>query len=200
MPHNFNFDRRGGGSIATDTLESSSYPTTPPASTETHFKSIPTIGGSEGGFIGLVVGLGVILIVSCVSIFLLLRCRKHGGRSIQGKSGEVGVETPRRRGTLFGFKSKNPRGSGWIRAPDGEADEERDVWDANMHDAAGPYDPVQSSVKMERSAYGDVTTNNQKKDDYEPPQRPRVFPDPFDVDEYANSNTKNGGQPPTSRV
>lgn len=67
-----------------------------------------------------------------------------------------------------------------------------------MHDAAGPYDPVQSSVKMERSAYGDATTNNQKKDDYEPPQRPRVFPDPFDVDEYANSNTKNGGQPPTS--
>ncbi|KLO18183.1 hypothetical protein SCHPADRAFT_899979 [Schizopora paradoxa] len=120
---------RGGGSIASDTRDPTAFPTTPPASTQTHFKSIPKIAGSEGGFIGLVVGLGVIFIGCCIGIFFLLRHRRHGGRLTRSKSGKVGVEDPSgRRGTLFGWRSSNPKRSGWVRASGGEEGE--DEWDA----------------------------------------------------------------------
>ncbi|KAF7297212.1 hypothetical protein MIND_00954300 [Mycena indigotica] len=36
-------------------------------------RDTPRIGGSTGGFIGLVVGLSVIIVVSCIAIFWLLR-------------------------------------------------------------------------------------------------------------------------------
>ena len=67
-------------------------------------------------------------------MFFLLRNYKHGGRTVPGKSGEVGKEVtgagggfPRRRGTLFGFSSDNPKRSGWVRAPG----ENEDEWDAD---------------------------------------------------------------------
>lgn len=149
-------------------------PTSPPASTHTHFGPlVPKIGGSEGGqhintrffisfasdiltsitgFIGLVVGLGVIFIGSCIGVFFLLRNRKHGGRTIRGKSGEVGVEAPlppgapRRRGTLFGWRSQNPKKAGFVRA---NAGEDEDEWDAsdNLHTYG------RESVQLERN-YG----------------------------------------------
>ncbi|KAH8114168.1 hypothetical protein DFH11DRAFT_1769383 [Phellopilus nigrolimitatus] len=137
---NFVLERRGGSDVTSDSIDVSSYPTAPPSSTHTHFKSIPTIGGTEGGFIGLVVGLGVIFLGSCVGVFFLLRNWKHGGRTVRGKSGEVGVEAlpagpdaPRRRGTLFGFRSTNPRKAGWVRAPG----EDEDEWDASDNLNAG---------------------------------------------------------------
>ncbi|KAI5117113.1 hypothetical protein M0805_003666 [Coniferiporia weirii] len=155
--------RRGGSDLATDTNDASSYPTTPPASTYTHFQSIPEIGGSEGGFIGLVVGLGVIIIGSCIAVFFLLRNWKHGGRTVRGRSGEVGVEVvppspgfPRRQGTLFGFRSENPNKAGWMRAPG----EDEDEWDASDNLGSGPYERVhggtygREDLPLERSTYG----------------------------------------------
>lgn len=119
---------RGGGSIASDSRDPTEFPSTPPASTQTHFKSIPKIAGSEGGFIGLVVGLGVVFIGCCIGIFFLLRHRRHGGRLTRAKSGKVGVEDPLgRKGTLFGWRSSNPKRGGWTRAHGGE---DGDEWDA----------------------------------------------------------------------
>ncbi|KAL5490679.1 hypothetical protein ACEPAI_5513 [Sanghuangporus weigelae] len=142
------------------------------ATTESKSNGIPEIGGSEGGFIGLIVGLGVILIGSCIGVFYLLRNYKHGGRTIPGKSGEVGVEVssggpsfPRRRGTLFGFRSQNPKRAGWVQAP---GDDEEDEWDANDTLGMGPYDPGRDDpVKLEGSTHnlrsapqGEVTVPN----------------------------------------
>jgi len=73
--------KRGGSGTAalTNTLDPSSYPTSPPQSS---YKSgVPKIGGSEGGFIGLVVGLGVLILLCSGAVYYLLRTRKHGGRS-----------------------------------------------------------------------------------------------------------------------
>ncbi|EJD06263.1 uncharacterized protein FOMMEDRAFT_18408 [Fomitiporia mediterranea MF3/22] len=156
--------RRGGSTISTDPNDPSSYPTTPPASTQTHFRSVPEIGGSEGGFIGLVIGLAIIFVGSCIGVFFLLRNWKHGGRTVPGKSGEIGKEPPpssgfpRRRGTLFGFRSKNPKQAGWVRAPG----EDEDDWDANDTLGTGPYDPApghgtnyeSEPVKLDRSMHG----------------------------------------------
>ena len=81
------------------------------------------------GFIGLVVGLGVIFIISCAGVFFLLHYRPHGGRTTRDKSGEIGKEVPKRRGTLFGFRSKNPRKGGWVPAPESADDDWDDGFD-----------------------------------------------------------------------
>lgn len=117
------------------------------------------------GFIGLVVGLGVIFIGSCIGVFFLLRHRKHGGRTVRGKSGEIGVEAPpvpgapRRRGTLFGWRSQNMKKAGFVRA---NAGEDEDEWDAsdNLH-AYG-----RESVQLERN-------HGQQQDVYDPYQNGR---------------------------
>lgn len=82
------------------------------------------------GFIGLVVGLGVIFIGSCIGIFLLLRHRPHGGRRTLKKSGRVGEESdfPHRRGTLFGFRSRAPGRDGWMRTGGDEWDSDMEEW------------------------------------------------------------------------
>ncbi|KAL5533499.1 hypothetical protein ACEPAF_5275 [Sanghuangporus sanghuang] len=152
--------------------DTSALSATVTATIESKSNGVPEIGGSEGGFIGLIVGLGVIFIGSCIGVFYLLRNYKHGGRTVPGKSGEVGVEAssggpsfPRRRGTLFGFRSQNPKRAGWIRAP---GDDEEDEWDANDTLGMGPYDPGRDSfVKLEGSTHnlrsapqGEVTVPN----------------------------------------
>lgn len=73
--------KRGGSGTAalTNTLDPSAYPTSPP---ESKYKSgVPKVGGSEGGFIGLIVGLGVLILVCLGTVYYLLRTRKHGGRA-----------------------------------------------------------------------------------------------------------------------
>lgn len=95
----------------------------------------------------------MVFIASCLGVFFLLRHRKHGGRTVRGKSGEVGVEAsavpgfPQRRGTLFGFRSQNPKNAGWMRAAD-----EDDEWDANdnLHPGTG-----RNSMQLEQSSYKD---------------------------------------------
>ncbi|KAG2121919.1 hypothetical protein DEU56DRAFT_833214 [Suillus clintonianus] len=36
-------------------------------------RAVPEIGGSQGGFIGLVVGLSVLILICCIAVFFLLR-------------------------------------------------------------------------------------------------------------------------------
>jgi len=77
-------DRRGGAAVPVDLVDSSAVPsvTPTPASTTTHVVSKPEIGGSEAGFIGLVIGLGAIFLLSCIAVFFLLRNWQHGGRTV----------------------------------------------------------------------------------------------------------------------
>lgn len=106
------------------------------------------------------VALSVIFVGSCIGVFFLLRNRKHGGRTTPAKSGEVGVEQPagvggfpRRRGTLFGFRSTNPSRAGWVRASAGEDEEE---WDADADNVHGGRAGGRESVELSRYGYGGV--------------------------------------------
>ena len=61
------------------------------------------------------------------------------------------METPRRRGTLYGFRSHNPKHAGWVQAPGDDEDE----WDANDTLGMGPYDPGRGDpVKLESNVRG----------------------------------------------
>lgn len=97
-------------------------------------------------------GLGVIFIASCIGVFFLLRYRPHGGRTTHEKSGEVGKEMPRRRGTLFGFRSKNPRKGGWVPAPNVADDD----WDDGFDRVRG--ERLGSIVEMTRSSETDANS------------------------------------------
>ncbi|KAF8522097.1 hypothetical protein BU17DRAFT_87196 [Hysterangium stoloniferum] len=78
--------RRGGSGTAalTNSLDPTLYPTTPPQSS---YKSgVPKIAGSKGGFIGLIVGLGVFIILFLFAAYYVLRIRPRR-RSIDNRSG-----------------------------------------------------------------------------------------------------------------
>lgn len=113
---------------------------------------VPEIGGSEGGasrpccpragvlnrspppgFIGLVVGLGIIVIASCVGVFFLLKHRGGGGskRHAPTVGGAVEMDFPAQ-GRLAGTFGGRARG-GWGRADSlgeyGPVDESGDIAD-----------------------------------------------------------------------
>ncbi|KAG8737369.1 hypothetical protein FRC10_008284 [Ceratobasidium sp. 414] len=94
------FVKKRGGSTQT-TITETSYPTAPPASTQHH------------GFLGLVIGLGVLIIVCCVGVWILLKKRKDRGEPLWRKRKTVG-ETSRSK-PMFGGKGK-----GWVRTGDGD--------------------------------------------------------------------------------
>ncbi|KAJ6542588.1 hypothetical protein B0H19DRAFT_1267833 [Mycena capillaripes] len=106
-------------------------------------RDAPRIGGSEGGFIGLVVGLGVIILVSCVAIYILLRDHSPSQRDREGRrhDSRYPSETSRtaslkprlpwseKLGGLFGggggtAKRNSKSGHGWIQASG-------DAWEAD---------------------------------------------------------------------
>ncbi|KAF8750002.1 hypothetical protein RHS01_09691 [Rhizoctonia solani] len=99
--------RGGGGGTFTET----SFATTPPASTQHHGHKIPEIAGSSGGFLGLVIGLGVLIIACCAGVYILMKRRKDRGdplwrsRKSVGNSMSQGIlgGTPRSRS-----RSPNP--------------------------------------------------------------------------------------------
>ncbi|KAL4246158.1 hypothetical protein ABKN59_009325 [Abortiporus biennis] len=107
------------------------------AQAETTSSSIPTIGGSSAGFIGLIVGLSVLFLICAIVVFILLRNHKpdayerHARRVLAGKREssiyEVPLGPPAMRSkfrNLFHFGRKH---EGWVRANSGDADE----WDAS---------------------------------------------------------------------
>ncbi|WWC68647.1 uncharacterized protein I206_102578 [Kwoniella pini CBS 10737] len=82
-PINGRMEKRGGSGqgITTTRAASISYGAGPPASTETKWRGIgnePKIAGSTGGFIGLIAGLVIVLIlVTFIGIYLWNRYRKR---------------------------------------------------------------------------------------------------------------------------
>ncbi|KAG9127445.1 hypothetical protein FRC07_013762 [Ceratobasidium sp. 392] len=106
------FVKKRGGSTQT-TITETSYPTVPPASTQHHGHKIPEIAGSSGGFLGLVIGLGVLIIACCIGVWILLKKRKDRGEPLWRKRKNVG-DTSRSK-SMFGGKGK-----GWVRTGDGE--------------------------------------------------------------------------------
>jgi len=87
---------------------------------------VPRIGGSEGGFIALVVALGVIIFASAIAIFLLLRNQGGGGRGRGHVShfvhaGRDGSFPAQRNGFRNLFSRKNAN-NGWVQQVDDEHD------------------------------------------------------------------------------
>ncbi|KAJ7041247.1 hypothetical protein C8F04DRAFT_1391345 [Mycena alexandri] len=106
-------------------------------------REAPRIGGSEGGFIGLVVGLVVIILISCVAIFILLRnhspserdreTRRHEARYPSESSLKDRIPWSGTLGGIFGrgaggtadaSKRASKSGHGWIQASG-------DAWEAD---------------------------------------------------------------------
>ncbi|KAI0737985.1 hypothetical protein C8Q80DRAFT_290282 [Daedaleopsis nitida] len=104
-------------------------------------ESRPEIGGSFGGFVGLVVGLSAIFLISCIGIFILLRnheptSHERQMRRARARTHDFSTELPigppgirERLARLFGKRT------GWVKASGGDGDE----WDAS-EDLAPYYD------------------------------------------------------------
>ncbi|CAE6377457.1 unnamed protein product [Rhizoctonia solani] len=101
--------KRGGGAA---TFTETTFATSPPTSTQHHGHKIPEIAGSSGGFLGLVIGLGVLIIASCVGVYILLKRRKDRGDPLWRKRKSVGNTMSQ--GILGGSRSKK----GWVRTGD----------------------------------------------------------------------------------
>ncbi|QRW00919.1 hypothetical protein RhiJN_28937 [Ceratobasidium sp. AG-Ba] len=68
------------------------------------------------GFLGLVIGLGVLIIASCVGVYILLKKRRDRGEPLWRKRKNVGDTHTTPSKPLFG-RSKN---KGWVRTGDGD--------------------------------------------------------------------------------
>ncbi|KAF8481425.1 hypothetical protein JB92DRAFT_3038468 [Gautieria morchelliformis] len=103
--------RGGSGTNAlTNTLDPSLYPTAPPPSK--FVAGVPKIGGSQAGFIGLIVGLGIFIILCCCAVFYLLHTRPHGGRA-GNKNHPISSSAP-----TGLFASRRKRNAGWVQQTD----------------------------------------------------------------------------------
>ncbi|KAG8829455.1 hypothetical protein FRC17_006549 [Serendipita sp. 399] len=100
---------RRGGSFQT-TLTDSVYPTARPSSSYHQGKPLPTIAGSFGGFLGLVIGLGVFAIVTSTAAFCLFRRYKRNKRF--SESGGAISGFPKAGGG--GFFGRNKKKKGWM--------------------------------------------------------------------------------------
>ncbi|KAJ7938215.1 hypothetical protein B0H13DRAFT_2301780 [Mycena leptocephala] len=110
-------------------------------------RDAPRIGGSQGGFIGLVVGLAIIILVSCVAIYILLRDhspsdRQREVRRQDSRYPSESSNTPlksrlpwsEKLGGIFGRGAPSKRtsksGHGWIQASG-------DAWEADEAERRG---------------------------------------------------------------
>lgn len=76
----------------------------------------PKIAGSEGGFIGLVTGLGIVVILAGLGFWLFHRRRQNNRRRDAEYAGSGA------RGTTGGSTSTRGQGQGWGRAADEDDD------------------------------------------------------------------------------
>jgi len=123
---------------------------------------IPKIGGSEGGFIGLLVALIVIIIISASVVFFLLRTQGGGGRGHghvshfvhAGQDGSFPVQRPKWKGfaNLFGRKknrNSGVKGGGWMQ----QVDEDHD-FDSESESGIPLADSPTKSKKMKNNLMG----------------------------------------------
>ncbi|KZT36211.1 hypothetical protein SISSUDRAFT_1050239 [Sistotremastrum suecicum HHB10207 ss-3] len=128
---------------------------------------VPEIDGSEGGFIGLVVALAVLIFLSCVCVYFLLRVRKGGGRgrghvshfkNMRGTDtyGDEAPDDNKEHGAFaalrWNFKRLIGRGrqtgTGWIQQRDMEGDIDSD--DDDTHFLRPPRQSLGSSQNDQR--------------------------------------------------
>ncbi|KIJ37693.1 hypothetical protein M422DRAFT_33596 [Sphaerobolus stellatus SS14] len=112
----FNVVEKRGGGTTPNTMDRTTIPTAPPQSHFSH--GVPKINGSTGGFIGLVVGLIVFIIICGIAIWYLLRRRSRRIPSTRSSGG----------GFRF-FSSQRKRNAGWIQQTDAfnyDSDDEHD--------------------------------------------------------------------------
>lgn len=69
----------------------------------------------DTGFIGLIVGLGVLILICCCAVFYLLRTRPHGGRS-GNRNHQPSNSSSLPTGIFASARSK--RNAGWVRQTD----------------------------------------------------------------------------------
>lgn len=70
------------------------------------------------GFLGLVIGLGLLIIACCVGVFILLKKRKDRGEPLWRKRKPVADSMSK---SILGGRQ---RGKGWVRTGDGDGDDE----------------------------------------------------------------------------
>ncbi|KAK4703421.1 hypothetical protein P7C70_g2802, partial [Phenoliferia sp. Uapishka_3] len=131
--------RRGGvagGEASRNPSETQSYAASPPSSTY----SGPKIAGSEGGFIGLVTGLGVFVILSGLGFWLYIRLRRNRRRgAAEGAFPDARGATMGSGGSNYGQGGNGNRG--WARAAD-----EDDAFEMPSHSAFGEGGGYQSTA------------------------------------------------------
>ncbi|KAG8757509.1 hypothetical protein FRC14_001986 [Serendipita sp. 396] len=133
---------RRGGSFQT-TITDSVYPTARPSSSYHHGKPLPTIAGSFGGFLGLVIGLGVFAIITSTAAFCLYKRYKRNKRFSEGGA----ISDFPKPGGLFGRKKKK----GWMQThsyTDGH-DEDEIPMGGNQHYAADRGRPYEDPFNAE---------------------------------------------------
>ncbi|KAG8978476.1 hypothetical protein FRC05_010721 [Tulasnella sp. 425] len=115
--------RRGGG--GTDPTDANGFPTSPPTSTGQHGGHIPKIAGSEGGFLGLVIGLGLLFIGCTVAVWFLLKKRnERKGRPFPSLFSKLGVGKGSKSGG--GERMRGSDRKGFVRTGDGyDSDEDQ---------------------------------------------------------------------------
>ncbi|KAK0229086.1 hypothetical protein EDD85DRAFT_957500 [Armillaria nabsnona] len=114
-------------------------------------RGTPKIGGSVGGFIALVVGLSLIILISCIAIFLLLRegrssdeeraarRRRYRQQALEYTYGPTASPQPAswssKVRSVFGGNSGSGKGSkrGWVQAGSGDEWETESIEEGRLH-------------------------------------------------------------------
>ncbi|KAJ7239953.1 hypothetical protein B0H12DRAFT_1221805 [Mycena haematopus] len=142
-------------------------------------RDVPRIGGTEGGFIALVIGLGVIILGSSVAIYILLRDHSPSERQREARREERRYPSESSRlslkprfpwsqklSSLFGrgtaSKRSSKSGHGWIQAS-GDAWEEDEAGHTRSREMSGlepvdqpfrpPVDPYAASYSSDSIPY-----------------------------------------------
>ncbi|KAK7055188.1 hypothetical protein R3P38DRAFT_1347407 [Favolaschia claudopus] len=138
----------------------------------------PKIGGSEGGFIGLLVGLIVIILGSSIAIYILLRDHSPSDRERQARREQRRYPSEASRvsfkprlpwseklGGMFGRGTSSKKG--WIQASD-------DAWEADANREMSGLHPVDQPFRPPLDPYS-IPSYSSDSVPYDPPE-PRYTP------------------------
>lgn len=206
------------------TDDPATIPTSPP--TSNYQNGVPKIAGSEGGFIGLIVGLGVLVIVAGLGIWFLLRRRRQHREKRRSDTGtpsglgaaydaKTSFPKPGSRG-LFGGKNTK---KGWVRtAGDGFVGDDREGIElAGGRKGQGPYLASDTTGAFSSASTIRLAPPEMYKDPYSPQasreelvspvgQPSSVFPGERDEEgkkgeyEHVEDGKDGEGDSPTSRM
>ena len=92
------------------------------------------------GFIGLMVGFGVLIFLCCVAVYYLLHTRKHGGRH-NNKNYPASAPTGTTRGLFSNLHGRRKQDAGWVQQGD-EFDYDSDDDDLMMRKDPALHTPM----------------------------------------------------------